>query len=144
MANNTQSTKPAWVNTRNILIAIIVALVLLVVFLGGVAASNLDDDFGRRATVHSGMRFNHDSQRGGLRDILGKNQGVVTGVVTAVNGNIFTLAGDGTTTQVTLSSSTQYNGASSVKINDTVVAVGTKNGDTFQANRIAVNPLRSL
>ncbi len=53
----------------------------------------------------------------------------VSGVVTAVDGNTITVAGDGTTSKVTVSSNTAYSGSSEpAKVNDTITAVGAKDG----------------
>lgn len=58
----------------------------------------------------------------------------VTGVVTAVSGDSITVAGDGTTTKVVVSSDTTYVGSSQpAAVNDTIVVTGTKSGDTFTA-----------
>jgi hypothetical protein len=63
----------------------------------------------------------------------------VQGVVTAVDGNKLTIAGDGTTSTVYTSSSTQYVGASSVAVNDTVDVTGTSSDGTFTATGISIN-----
>lgn len=58
----------------------------------------------------------------------------VTGVVTAVSGDSITVAGEGTTTKVVVSSDTTYVGSSQpAAVNDTIVVTGTKSGDTFTA-----------
>jgi hypothetical protein len=62
------------------------------------------------------------------------------GVVTNVSGDSFTLAGNGATTQVKTSSSTQYRGGNQVKVNDTVIAFGTSSSGTLQAEQIIINP----
>ena len=64
----------------------------------------------------------------------------ITGVVTAVNGNQLTVAGNGTSSSVTINSSTQYTGASSAAVDDTVVATGTSSGSSFTATHVYVNP----
>jgi hypothetical protein len=60
------------------------------------------------------------------------------GVVTAVNGDSITVAGGGKTQTIKTNSSTTY--ADDVKpvVNDTVVVVGTKDGDTITATQISV------
>lgn len=51
----------------------------------------------------------------------------VSGVVTAVDGDTITVAGNGTTKKVTVSSNTTYTGSSEpAKVNDTIVAFGAK------------------
>jgi hypothetical protein len=64
----------------------------------------------------------------------------VNGVITAISGNTLTVAGNGTTRSVTVSSSTQYSGATSAAVNDTVIANGSVTGTTFDATTILVNP----
>lgn len=64
----------------------------------------------------------------------------VTGVVTAVDGSSFTLAGFGSTTNVTTNSSTQYQGGNTVKVNDTVAAIGTTSNGILTATQVSINP----
>lgn len=53
----------------------------------------------------------------------------VSGVVTAVDGSTVTVAGNGTTTKVTVSSSTTYVGSSQpAQVNDTIMASGARDG----------------
>ncbi len=68
------------------------------------------------------------------------NQNRIEGVVTAVNGSILTIAGNGATNDVTTNSSTRYIGSSQPKVDDTVVVDGTISGGTFTATQIVVNP----
>jgi hypothetical protein len=63
-----------------------------------------------------------------------------SGVVTAVSGANFTIAGNGASTSVTTSSSTEYQGGNTVKANDSVIVEGTKTGDTIAATRVIINP----
>ena len=63
-----------------------------------------------------------------------------SGVATVVSGNSFTLAGNGATTKVTTSSSTQYQGGDQVKANDTVIVWGNLSSDTLSATQIVINP----
>lgn len=62
----------------------------------------------------------------------------VSGVVTSVNGDTITVAGNGTTTKVTVSDNTTYTGSSEpAKINDTIIAIGAKNSeDTLIASSV--------
>jgi hypothetical protein len=63
----------------------------------------------------------------------------VTGVVTAVNSDGFTVAGNGTTKTVKTNGSTIYNTAgNTVAVNDTVSVTGVTSGDTFTATRVMV------
>ena len=107
---------------------------------------------GRHERVMQGMRpggFHRGLSTGTRprRFMMGGNgQGTVnsanqvSGVVTAVNGSSFTLAGFGSTTNVTTDSSTQYQGGNTVKVNDTVVALGTTTGGTLTATEVSINP----
>lgn len=66
--------------------------------------------------------------RGGMmyRDNESSNTRV-SGVVTAVDGNTITVAGNGTTTKVTTSDNTTYSGSSQpAQVNDSIVAYGAK------------------
>lgn len=63
----------------------------------------------------------------------------VNGVVTAVDGSIITVAGNGTTTKVVVSDDTIFIGDDKpAMVNDTIMAIGTLNGDTFTASRIVL------
>lgn len=54
----------------------------------------------------------------------------LSGVVMAVSGDTITVAGGGTTTKVTATSSTNYTGSSEpAKVNDSIVVFGTQNSD---------------
>lgn len=54
----------------------------------------------------------------------------LSGVVTAVSGDIITVAGGGTTTRVTVTGTTSFTGSSEpAKVNDTIVVFGTQNSD---------------
>lgn len=71
---------------------------------------------------------------------ISSNQARLSGVVTAVNGSSFTLAGGGVTNSVTTNSSTQWDGADSVKVNDSALVFGTTSNGTFTATQVVVNP----
>jgi hypothetical protein len=60
------------------------------------------------------------------------------GVVTAVNSDNIVVAGGGKTQTIKTNSSTTYVGDTKPAVNDTVVIVGTKDGDTITATQIAV------
>jgi hypothetical protein len=62
------------------------------------------------------------------------------GVVTAVSGSNFTIGGSGASTSIVTSSSTTYQSGNTVKLNDSVVVIGTKSGDTITATRVIINP----
>lgn len=60
------------------------------------------------------------------------------GVVTAVNSDNIVVAGGGKTQTIKTNGSTTYAGDTKPAVNDTVVVVGTKDGDTITATQIAV------
>lgn len=63
----------------------------------------------------------------------------IRGVVTAVSGDTFTVAGNGATNSVKTDSSTEYIGGDSVKVNDTVLVLGTTSESTFTASKVYIN-----
>jgi len=75
---------------------------------------------------------------GGSRYNTGQSS--IRGVVTAVNGSTFTVAGNGATNDVETTSSTQYRNGSQVKVNDSVVAFGSTNSGKFTATQVVINP----
>lgn len=68
------------------------------------------------------------------------NGSIVEGVVTAANTAALTVAGNGTTSTVSTTSSTQYQGGSQAAVNDTVIVTGTTTNGTFTATKIVINP----
>lgn len=117
-------------------VAIVVILILMAASVGRRFSVNHNEvAFGRRGgfslVQKAPLRFGGES---------GTAQNRLTGVVTAVNGSSFTIAGDGATNTVTTNSSTQWQGASSVKTNDSVVVLGNLSNNTFTATEVAVNP----
>lgn len=60
------------------------------------------------------------------------------GVVTAVNGDSITVAGGGKTQVIKTNGDTTYMDDTKPAVNDTVVIVGTKDGDTITATEIRV------
>lgn len=63
----------------------------------------------------------------------------VIGVVTQVNADSFTVAGNGTTKTVKTNGSTVYNTAGNkVAVNDSVSVIGVTSGDSFTATRVMV------
>jgi hypothetical protein len=60
------------------------------------------------------------------------------GVVTAVNSDNIVVAGGGKTQTIKTNSSTNYVDSTKPVVNDTVVIVGTKDGDTITATQVAV------
>jgi len=60
------------------------------------------------------------------------------GVVTAVSGDSIVIAGGGKTQKIMTNGSTTYTNDTKPAVNDTVVVVGTKDGDTITATQVAV------
>lgn len=84
--------------------------------------------------MHEGFRGGRDYRQAPLSDST-----FVHGVVTAVNGDSFTVAGNGTSKVVKTNSSTVYNNSGNkVAVNDTVSVMGTTNGETFTATRVYI------
>lgn len=71
---------------------------------------------------------------------FGSSKDRARGVVTSVSGNRFTLAGHGSATTVQTDSSTKYDGGNQVKVNDTVIVVGTTKNNVLNADFIDINP----
>lgn len=150
----TSTTKNNWYNSqtggRGMLYGAGAVIVLIIVFLLGAAVTNhrvnrVGGFFGGPGMVSK--RIGIGGERGFMRAggfdgsiTNGNGQTRTSGVVTSVNGSSFTLAGNGSTTNVTTSSSTQYQDGNSVAQNDTVIVLGTKSGDTLNATSIVINP----
>jgi len=63
----------------------------------------------------------------------------LTGVVTQVNGDSFTIAGNGTTKTIKTTTDTNYNTADKkVSVNDSVVVKGTDSNGTFTATSVNI------
>ncbi len=135
-------------NQRGVLYGLLVFVALLIVFAAGAAAANHHRAAFRTASFAGGpgtayagpMRGGHERgfMTGGKFDSNGQSR--VMGVVTSVNGSSFTLAGNGSTTNVTTNSSTQYQGGNSVKQNDTVLVRGTSSSGNITAAQVVINP----
>ncbi|MEI6237107.1 MAG: DUF5666 domain-containing protein [Candidatus Saccharibacteria bacterium] len=82
-------------------------------------------------------RFEHRRLMGG-GDMTENNQIVVNGVVTTINGQSFTIAGNGTTNTVQTNSSTQYSGSTKVSVNDSVTVSGSTNNSVFTATQVVI------
>lgn len=121
-------------------------IVLLLVFMFGAAAerhhSSRQMVFGaagfKTSFIGPGRMHERSFGIGGTQTANGEDR--TTGVVTSVNGNNFTVAGNGATTNVTTNSSTQYRGGNQVKQNDTVIVRGTTSNGTITATEIVINP----
>ena len=120
---------------------------VLVIFGAGVAAGHL----GSRLAMDrpggfgpAGMSHQMRGGFGGPDDSASQlaNQSRLVGVVTAVNGDVITIAGGGSTNTVTTNSTTQYTNGSKAAVNDTVMVLGTTNNGTFTATQVTINPAR--
>jgi hypothetical protein len=129
-------------NKRNWLVGGV--LVILVLLLVGALAHGRNERPGRFGKNFGGYGMMQRQGRGfmGAGGNFGgtTNQNRITGTVTAVNGSTFTVAGGGSTNDVTTNSSTQYQGGAQPKVNDTVVVFGTTNNGTFTATQVVINP----
>lgn len=102
-------------------------------FDGPMMQSNFEDSRSGRGGMRGGGGMMGD------RDTISSDSTRVSGVVTAINGSTLTVAGNGTTKQVTTNDSTTYYGAAQpVKVNDSIMITGTTSGDTFTAGRIVI------
>lgn len=125
--------------SHNWLYGLLGLLILIIVFMAGVGIANHrwhnNAGPGKRFAMAAGAR------RAGRFGAGGANQADRTrGVVTAVDGNNFTIAGNGGTTKVVTSSSTTYQNGNQVKQNDSVVVFGTTSNGTLTATRVVINP----
>ena len=137
------STAPA---NRGWFYGALAAVVLILVFMFGAAAERHHNqrDFmvtgGGFKTSFIGPERIHERGFGFGVTQAASGEDRTAGVVTSVNGNNFTVAGHGATTNVTTNSSTQYRGGNQVKQNDTVIVRGTTSNGTITATRIVINP----
>lgn len=102
----------------------------------GMSVRDFDTDVHMRRG--SGDRMQDGMMRwGGYGSDTSTNSSRVFGVVTAVNDTTLTVAGNGTTTKIIVTDDTTYMGDDKpAKVNDTIMAVGTKDGDTITATRV--------
>jgi Domain of unknown function (DUF5666) len=147
--NNTDErvtqTTPKTVWSHGTILFVVAVIVAGLIFAGGMAAarhSSSDRVFNLNAgSGFTGMRGGGFGRTGnGGIMMSGNSQSNLRGVVTAVNGSDFTVAGNGATTQISTSSSTQYADGNQVKLNDSVVVSGTTSNGTLQASQIVINP----
>ena len=144
--SNYLSTGPAG---RGWLYGLGAVVILVIVFAAGVGVANHRQSMVVRTGSFSGTAgggFGFGRRGSGAGGFGGgtspSGQTRVNGVVTAVSGSDFTIAGNGTTTNVTTDSSTQYQNGSTVKQNDSVLIFGTQSNGTIAASQIIVNPGR--
>lgn len=120
-------------------------VVLVLVFAAGYSTAQRKNN--RRSPVGSMIGSSYGYSRrfgrgfGGHFDMNSANR--VSGVVTSVNGNNFTIAGNGSTATVVTNNSTQYTGGNQVKVNDSVLVFGTSNNGTFTATQVIINSGRN-
>ncbi len=134
-------------NTRSVVIAAILAVIMLLIGFGGgfligrhsvkKTITQAASRFGNQGTQDPmGLGGRFGAQRRG--EALGNMGNRLNGVVTAVNGSSFTLAGQGTTKTIQTSGTTVYSGGSTVKVNDSVNVVYSGSGDTLTATRVTI------
>src|SRR5690349_19499667 len=95
-------------------LAAILAVVLI--FLAGMAADRVNNPHRPMMAKFAGgfSRFGGMGGRRGFGGGFSSNQNRISGVVTSVNGDNFTVAGNGSTNTVVTNSSTQYSNGSKV------------------------------
>jgi hypothetical protein len=147
-----KKSKSVTINTqRSWIYGVGAVLILILVFMAGMgAAAHHEEMKGKRGifTVQRGEFGTHmggSPMGAGIRHELGSSttsngETRLSGVVTAVNGSSFTVAGSGATNNVTTNSSTQYQSGNQVKVNDTLLVTGTSSNGTLTATHIVINP----
>ncbi len=136
---DTGAAKKAWPTVMTVAAGVII-------FVIGFFAGHIGGSYRMAAFHRAGVRFGFarnygpGMQSGGMPAGITANTNRITGVVTAVNGQSFSLAGGGATATIQTNGSTQYSGGSSVAVNDTVVVTGTNNNGTWSATRVVINP----
>ena len=121
-------------------------IVLILVFIAGVSAA--DHRGANRAFPGAkvmALRGEFGVQKHGFGPFGGgmasnNGQTRTRGVVTSISGSSFTIAGNGSTTNVDTNSSTQYQNGNQVKQNDSVLVFGTNSKGTITATQIVINP----
>ena len=144
MPKETGTTQPVRIhnNSGYKIAAVAIALILLFgVFVAGALAGRFSGQRGFAGSefLRSDTKSLMMGREFGSRNLLSSTDRI-TGVVTAVNGSSFTVAGHGATNTVSTDSSTQYQGGDSVKVNDSVMAFGSTSNNTFTATQVAINP----
>jgi hypothetical protein len=141
--NTVSTTRPSAFNHHGWLTGLLIAIVVLLIFMAGMAVSNHRNGvvFGPSKAIRTqagGFGPRHSGGFGGRTADNGQTR--AAGVVTSVDGSSFTLAGNGSTTNVTTSGSTQYKDGNQVKQNDSVIVWGTESNGIISAAQIVINP----
>ena len=137
-SNNSVSSKYHVCGSYNKLIIAFVSLVVLaVVFCSGIA-------IGRFVGHNRMFNINHGDMFGRRFNSQSTSQSVaneiqISGVVTAVNGNSFNVAGNGVTNTVYTNSQTVYLNSTKPSVNDAVRVLGSISNSKFTAQSISVN-----
>lgn len=147
--NGSQKVNSTSPSMKMVGISVVVIVGALLVFMAGVGVERHHSE---RLSQTAGLGFVRDLKSGPGWDrqagfgmehgmtMREDNQNLLRGVVTAVNGDSFTLAGNGATNTVQTTSKTTYSGGDKVSVNDTAAVAGTTNNGTFTATAIRVNP----
>lgn len=117
-------------------------VVILIFILGAVKHAMYAYQYDTYRDMRNGHMYDRSFDRGDMRESLrdSRSSSLVSGVVTAIDGNMLTVAGSGTTKQVKTTDTTEYYGAAQpVKVNDSVRVMGTTEGDTFTATRVMIS-----
>jgi len=144
MAKPRAKSRDITINSTTLITYGVTAVVALLVGtgLGFILGKNTRTDDASNGTMRlsptnstDGIRQNGFSPRGYSQS---EQTSRLTGVVTAVNGSVLTVAGGGNTYTVTTNSSTQWAGGSSAAVNDTVVIEFSGSGNDLTALSIRV------
>jgi len=135
-----KSKYPSW----GVGMAIAIIAIIVVALAGGALIDHAmnQNRFQIRTVGNGGFitRTNFSTGFASSGYVSSSNSANISGVVTAVNGTSFTVAGNGATNTVQTNSNTQYVNASKVAVNDSVVISGSINNGTFTASQVVVNP----
>ncbi len=134
-----------WHSSKHKLILglLIVLILMFISFSCGFGAGRFSSNFmrvRRHGCIASNISGESTLQTNSYNSNLNVNSASLQGVITAKNGNTITVVGNGTTNNVTINSSTQYVGGTTIAVNDTVIITGQYNNNTFTAQTIEINP----
>lgn len=120
----------------------LIAVVFIILLAGAFKQTFIRQDTGRfERSAGFGFDDRHMTRGGMMGNRYQMNDDDhVSGVVTALNGSVLTVAGNGATKKVMINDSTEYYGAAQpIKVNDSVRIMGTTSGETFTATRIMIS-----
>lgn len=127
---------------RNLLIAAIGIMGLLIVFTAGMVAQRHDQIEQIRFNRPMGRLSMDGEHHFGGRFFDDNTDAVISGKVTAINGNDFIIDQNGSTKTIKTDTGTRFAelGINGLKVDDQVTVIGTTNSDSsVQASRVAVD-----